>query len=276
MFIRGQTNVDFEYMYALSDNTPDLSDDVSFLDRTRGAYVGDVWMRDRVYRTTTKSRWIKRKGRRKKVKKNVKYTYTNFMDEFGPYVHEVREFDVKFDPAPVKSSFFYFSNDWQVVCPEYRADSHGAYFILANASRSNAIVQGDDAATFAEAGATVSQQLIVFGRNLVIAEDEEVEVRNEAQIRARGEIVAEIDSDWIQSESAAQAVANWIASHWANGADQLDVTVFGNPLFEIGDLVGIEFAAKNMTSVTHQYFITGVQTEFDSGITTQLTLQRKN
>lgn len=276
MFIRGQTNVDFEYFYALSDDTPELPDDVSFLDRVRGAFVGDIWMRDRMYRTTTKSRWVKRKGKKKKVKRNYKYTYTNFMDEFGPYVHEVREFDVKFDPAPVKSANLYFSNDWQVVCPVFRSDSHGAYFILANASRTNAVVQGDDDATFAIAGQSVPQQLIVFGRNLVVAEDEQVEVRNEAQIRARGEIIAEIDSDWIQSEGAAQSIADWIAAHWAGGSDQLELTVFGNPLFEIGDLVGIEFAQKNMTTVTHQYFITGVQTEFDAGITTSLTLQRKN
>lgn len=276
MFIRGNTNMDFEYFYALSGDEPELVDDVSFLDRTRGAYVGDVWQHDRVYRTGTRSRWVKRKGKKKKLVKNEKYKYANFMDEFGPYVHEVREFDVKFDPAPVKSANLYFTNDWQVVCPVFRSGSHGAYFILANASRNNAVVQGDDDFSFAAAGASVSQQLMVYGRNLVISEDEEIEVRNERQIRSRGEIISEIDSDWIQSEGAAQAVADWIAAHWANGADQLEVNVFGNVLFEVGDLVGIEFPDKSMTTSTHQYFVTGIETTFNSGIETSLTLQRKN
>lgn len=276
MFIRGQTNMDFEYIYALSGDEPELADDVSFLDRTRGAYVGNVWEKDRVYRQGTRSRWVKRKGKKKKLVRNEKYTYANFMDEFGPYVHEVREFDVKFDPAPVKSANLYFTNDWQVVCPVFRSGSHGAYFILANASRNNAVVQGDDDFSFAAAGESVPQQLLVMGRNLVVSEDEEIEVRNERQIRSRGEIIAEIDSDWIQNEGAAQAVADWIATHWSRGADQLEVSVFGNTLFEVGDVVGIEFPDKSMTSGTHQYFVTGIETEFNSGIETSVTLQRKN
>lgn len=275
MFIRGQTNMDFEYIYALSGDEPALADNASFLDRVRGGYVGNNWMNDRVFRMGTRRRFIKRKGKKPK-RKNQKYKYTNFMDEFGPYVHEVREFDVKFDPAPVKSSQLYFSNDWQVICPEYRANSHGAYFILANASRTNAVVHGTDDFSFAAAGASVDQQMMVFGRALVIGEDEEVEARNEDQIRARGEIVADIDSPWVQDEGAAQAVADWIAKHWSRGADQIDIEVFGNPLFELGDVVAVEYPVKGMTAETHQYYITGIDTEFDAGITTSLTLQRKN
>ena len=277
MFIRGQTNVDFEYFYAISEEEPWLSDNATWLNRVTGAFVGENWFRDRVYRTRQRTRWIKRKGKKKgKRKVNETYKYANFMDEFGPYVHEVREFDVKFDPAPVKSAFLYMSNDYGIVCPEFRSDSHGAYFILANASRRNEIAHGDDAMTFAAAGATVNQQLLVYGRALVIGEDEEVEVRNENLIRARGEIIAEIDSPWIQSESAAQAVADWIAAHWSNGADEYQVEVFGNPLFEVGDVVAIEFPAKGMTAATHQFFVTGIETDFESGISTTLTLQRKN
>lgn len=274
MFIRGQTSMDFEYIYAISEEEPELSDNATWLNRVNGAFVGDNWFKDRVYRTA--NRWVKRKGKKKKPPKNVKYEYANFMDEFGPYVHEVREFDVKFDPSPVKTAYLYMSNDFQIVCPVFRSNSDGAYFILANAARVNAIAHGDDDLTFAAAGATVSQQLLVYGRALVIAEDEEVEVRNEAQIRARGEIVAEIDSEWIQTEDAAQAIANWIAAHWAGGSDELQVEVFGNTLFEIGDLVAIDYTAKDMSPSTHQYFITGIDTDFDAGISTTLTLQRKN
>lgn len=276
MFIRGQTNADFEYFYAISEDEPYLSDDATFLNRVTGAYVGENWFKDRVYRQRTRSRWVKRKGKKKKVKKNVTYDYANFMDEFGPYVHEVREFDVKFDPAPVKTAFLYMSNDYGIVCPEFRSDSHGAYFILANASRRNEVAHGQDDMSFAAAGASVDQQLLVYGHALVIGEDEEVEVRNDDMVKARGEIVAEIDSPWLQSESAAQAVADWIAAHWSKGADQLNVEVFGNPLFELGDVVAIEHPAHGMTTGTHQYFVTGIETEFDSGVTTSLTLQRKN
>lgn len=277
MFIRGKTSMDFEYIYAVARDVRELPDDASVLNRVQGAYVGESWQKEWVYNTRTKRRWVKRKGKKKKFRKNVKYRKNlQFMDEFGPYVHEVREFDIKFDPAPVRQSRLYMTNDWSVVCPEYRADSFGAYFVLANASRANAVVQGEDSLSFAAAGATVNQQLLVYGRALVIGEQEEVEVRNEKQIRARGEIVAEIDSDWIQSEKAAQAVADWIAEHWANGADELQVEVFGNPLFEVGDVVAVEFPLKNMTAATHKYFVTSIRTQFNEGLSTELTLRRKN
>lgn len=274
MFIRGQTNMDFEYFYALTDDVPELVDDVSFLDRVRGNYVSNVWQNDIVSKTRTKSRWVKRKG--KKTKQNYEYKSTNFMDEFGPFVHEVREFDIKFDPAPVQFSKLYFTNDWQVVCPEFRSDAFGAYFILSNASRSNAVVSGSDDLSFAVAGASVDQQLLVYGRALVEAEEEKVEVRNEPAIRSRGEIVAEVDSRWLQSESAAQAVADWISAHWSTGADEIEVEVFGNPLFEVGDRVDVESLRHNMTAATHQYFVTNVETSFEAGIETHLTLRRKN
>lgn len=278
MWARGKTNVDYEYIYAISRNAKELPDEAGFTDKIRGAYMGDAWLREWVYSVREKTRWVKRKGKKKgKVKKNIKFRKNGqFFDEFGPYVHEVREFDVKFDPAPVAHSKLYFTNDWSMVCPVYRADAFGAYFILANASRVNAIASGEDTLTFAPAGATVNQQLLCYGLPLIFGDDEEVVVRNDAQVRARGEIIAEINSQWIQNEGAAQAVADWIAEHWANGADQLRVKAFGNTLFEIGDVVAIEYPSKNMTTATHQYFVTGVDTQFENGITTNLTLQRKN
>lgn len=277
MFMRGRSNVDYEYIYAIARNAPELPDEAGFQDKIRGGYVGDAWLREWVYSVRRKTRWVKRKGRKKKIRKNVKFKKNaQFFDEFGPYVHEVREFDVKFDPVPVAHSKLYFTNDWSMVCPEYRADAFGAYFILANAARVNAVASGEDDLSFAIAGSTVNQQLLVYGLPLVFGDDEEIVVRNEAQVRARGEIVAEINSQWIQNEGAARAVADWIAAHWANGADQLRVRAFGNTLFEIGDVVAVEYPTKNMTSATHQYFVTGIDTQFENGITTNLTLQRKN
>lgn len=277
MYIAGSTNVDYEYFYAVAREPNVKLDEPDFYDRVRGGYVGDAWNTEWVYEKKSKRRWVKRKGKKKKIKKNVKYKKNlQFFDEFGPYVHEVREYDVKFDPAPVAHSRLFLTNDQHAVCPEYRADAFGAYFIVANKTRTNAVVHGDDDLTFAISGETVSQQMVVIGRALVIADQEEVVVRNEDQIRSRGEIVAEIDSDWIQSEEAAQAVANWIGEHWSKGTDELTVSVFGNPLFEIGDLVSIDYPNKNMAPATHQYFVTRINTEFNEGLTTSLTLQRKN
>lgn len=278
MFIRGKSNMEVEYMYAVAREPREPVDDAGFYDRVRGGYVGDMWNREWVYNRKQKFRWIKRRGQKTKKKVPFKEWRENlqFFDDFGPYVHEVREFEVEFDPAPVEHSRLFITNEWSVVCPEYRSTAFGAYFILANTARQNATVSGEDSLTFATAGASVEQKLSIFGRAVVIGEQEEVEVRNEAQIRARGELEAEIDSEWIQSESAAREVANWIEAHWAKGASELSVNVFGNPLFEVGDLVEIEFPEKFYSKETHKYFVTRISNSFENGLSTELTLRRKN
>lgn len=281
MWIRGTTSLDFEYLYAVAREPAEPNDEAGFYDRVRGGYVGDKWAREWVYKnkTKTKTRYVKRKGRKKKkkIKTNVKFRKNlYFFDEFGPYVHEVREFDVKFDPSPVAHSRLMLTNEWDAVCAEYRANPFGAYFILASTSRNNAIISGADELTFAESGAVVDHQLRVYGRTVVISDQEEIEVRNEDRVRARGEIVAEVDSDWIQSEEAAQSVADWIADHWSTGADELTVEIFGNTLFEVGDVVSIAYSEKMMSPSTHRYFVTKIDTSFEGGLDTTLTLRRRN
>lgn len=65
-------------------------------------------------------------------------------------------------------------------------------------------------------------------------------------------------------------------NHWSLGVDQMDITVFGNPCYELGDIVDIDWPANNMTPSTHKYFIVGINTSFASGINTQLTVRRVN
>lgn len=269
MYVRGNTSMEVEYLYAIARNEPEPLDDTSFLNRITGAYEGKQWDREWTYKYKT----IRRRVKKKWVKEQVKWNQ-QFIDEFGPIVHEVREYEVKFDPAPVKHSKLYYTNDWSAIATEYRADAFSARFVVANAARENAVMNGDDSLSIG--GSTpIEQHLLVYGRALVVGEQEEVEARNDAQVKARGEIETEVSSDWIQSKAAAKALAKWIESHWGTGMDELSVEVFGNPLFELGDLVAVEYARKSMTTANNQYFVVGINTAFDSGVTTTLTLRRK-
>lgn len=271
MFIRGRTVIDYEYLYAIArGDEPEPGEDFSSFNRVTGLEEGNSLVKEWVFK------WRKRRRVKKKTIKQKHRFNQQYMDEFGPYVHEIREFDVKFDPAPVQHSKLYMSNDWNAMLLEYRANAFGAKFAIANTGRGHAILNGEDSSIASGTGETVAQQMFVFGRALVIGEQEEIIERNEQQIKARGEIVTEVSSDWIQTEGAAKALARWIKSHWSKGADEVTVEVFGNPLFEVGDLVAVEHSEKRMALNTHQYFVTSISTSFDAGIVTSLTLRRKN
>lgn len=267
VFVRGQSKASFEYLYGVNRTEQVDPDNTGWYDRVNGGYQSGQLDREFIYNYKT---GIPRIGRNT-TKKTIKYSQMYF-DEFGPIAHEVREMDVKFDPKPVLHSQLYMTNDWQAIAPEYRSTPFGAKFLLANTSRDNAVINGEDNLSFP--GNSVSQVLCIYGRVVTQADAAQVIVKSDSQIQRRGRIDTEISSQWIQTEAAAKALGDWITKHWAEAADEQTVEVFGNPMLEIGDVVGVEYVAKSMTTATHKYYVTSVSTSFDEGLATTLTLRR--
>ena len=114
----------------------------------------------------------------------------------------------------------------------------------------------------------------VLGRDLEISDEEKVTCKNEPAIRARGQIDVELSSDWIQSKAMADVLSTWMAKHWSLGVDNVTMVIFGNPLLEIGDVVGVSYTEKDMNTSTHKYYVVGTSTSFDTGLETTLTLRR--
>ncbi len=271
MFIRGINASEFEYLYAtVNGNYHDDVDDVSFFDRVRGGFTGGQWDRQAIYTIMGKANNSLMRSKYSQYLKNLYKQYT--FDDFGPYCHEVREMDVQFSKFPVDHSNLYFSNESQIYCPQYRSNPFGAQFMLVNASRDNAVFQGDDTLTFP--GNTVGQQALVYGRLVSQKDDAQYTVQNDAGIRANGVVEVDFDNKWIQSKAAAKALGDWVVTHWAGGADQIDIEIFGNALFTVGDLVSVNYPDKDMLPSTHKYFIIGVRQSWADGLKTSLTARR--
>jgi hypothetical protein len=167
----------------------------------------------------------------------------------------------------------YISNSDQVVCDEYFNDPFKAKFILANADLGNAIVNGEDTKTYG-ADNPVNQKMVITGRTIQRAEPKDYTVKNEQAIRARGEISLDFQSDWIQSESAAKALGDWIVNNWSQPCDEVEVTVHGNPLLQVGDVVAVNYPPKSLSASTHKYWVLAVEQQWDNGPTTALSLRR--
>jgi hypothetical protein len=270
MYAKGKTKVEYEFIYALNRTGAEPKDDFGFYDLKYGGVRGGMWERETNWQTRT--RWRKRK-RKKSVKEKYRWG-THVFDEFGSYIHEVREFAVKFDPAPVQYSTLFSTNNWYAAPVEYNSSPFEARFIIANVGRANAILHGEDSLSFGGTSRAVNQVLTVLGRDLEIAEDEKVNKKNAEAIRARGQVDVELSSEWIQSKDMAEDIATWMAQHWSNGVDEISVDIFGNPLIEIGDIVDITYPHLNMTPATHRYFVIGTSNSFSSGIETTLKLRR--
>jgi hypothetical protein len=265
MFIKGKTVADFEYLYGISKPGDDPPDDFSYLDKIETSYLGKQWDREWVYRWKTRTRRVKKKTLVSRYRVDQM-----FYDEFGPYVHEIRKFDVKFDPSPVQMSRLYSTNDWDSVPLEYNADPFGASFYIANTARGNIVLNGDDSKSFSNN--SVNQVLSVYGLPLMVKDGANVVSKNDDQIRRRGKIDSELSSDWIQSESMAQDIADWMNAHFSYGNDTVSVQIFGNPLIELCDVVHIKYPLK---FIDDDYFVVAVNNSWDSGIVTSLTCRRR-
>lgn len=268
MFARGNSSATYEYIYGIGTEIDLFTDEETFYDRIEDAYWGQQWYRDYVYETRRPTRRMKKRN----IKRQQRYNQ-RFMDEFGPIVHEIREFDVEFDTGgvPVLESKIFHTNERQAVVTEYTHDVSGARFIMANTSRDNAVVNGEDNLT-ALGEDTIEQKLFIYGRPVIQKDSEKIERIDEFAKRRRGEIETEYDSQWIQNEEAAESLADWLATHWTRSDSRLDLEAFGNPLIEIGDVVAVEY--KDMTAATHKYYVVGISTEYSEGLTTQFTLRR--
>jgi hypothetical protein len=83
-----------------------------------------------------------------------------------------------------------------------------------------------------------------------------------------------IDTESVQSESQAEAVASMISRSFSYQYKSIDVKIFGNPLIQIGDIVKFNFYSGKVTSGTNDYYIvTRVKHDFDQGLSTTLTIK---
>jgi len=90
----------------------------------------------------------------------------------------------------------------------------------------------------------------------------------------------EIDSEWIQSESQAKDIAEFIKINSAivkagktNDPVILDVEIFANPLVQLGDTVDISYPDLGLSYSSHSFIITSISQSFSNGISTSLRLQ---
>lgn len=264
LFARGHSSATFDYIYGINNLGIDPIDSESYYDRIEGAYRQNQLQKDWTFDTHRERRKIRRRWKKVLVRYKQRY-----VEEFGPMVHEIRKFDVKWTPElPVLESKLYFSNDSQAVCTEFSGDIKNGEFIMANISREDAVIHGEDERT-ALGNGTIDHKLFVYGRP-VIQKDARKETRSDDwAIRRRGLIETDYDSPWIQDYSEAKRFADWLVDHWSHSDTKLDVEVFGNPLIELTDVVEVHYK-----HISHLFYVIGISNSWENGISTNLQLRK--
>lgn len=83
-----------------------------------------------------------------------------------------------------------------------------------------------------------------------------------------------IDTQVIQSEAQAEAVASMISRSFSYQYKSINVKIFGNPLIQLGDVVKFNFySGKVISSQNDYYIVTRVSHNFDTGLSTEITIK---
>jgi hypothetical protein len=105
---------------------------------------------------------------------------------------------------------------------------------------------------------------------------DELQKKIKKSISKYGQIPMSIESEYLQSKSAAKDLVRWIAKYASLECERLELEVFGNPLIEPGDCCTLDLSPLDETGYngTQRFLVTRARHSFDNGYKTLLILRR--
>jgi hypothetical protein len=203
----------------------------------------------------------------KDVTQSIDFTPTSI-------AREVRIFDIDYQVIPVSSSQLIRNisviqggrNGQPLTVPgdaiamsTFMSDAGGAKFALMNAYSEPVFLNAstnNNASTFI-VGTPLEPKSLKYIKSAGVSNDQST---------------VNLQSDWIQSEQTARNILSAINSLLIMKKSSLDVEIFGNPLIQVGDIVGFRYEQKSID--LKNYLVIGAKIGYNNGITTSLKLRR--
>ena len=181
--------------------------------------------------------------------------------EFGTVAREIKKTKVYYDNAPAQPIKFSTGNNKFANVLGQRLQSFGAESYVINNTAT--IVPLDDS--------NFSSFYILGNR---IQRSGPIDYDTDRSENSENMESVIFNSSWIQSESAAKSLAEWIKGTVLNKGRSLEISLFGNPLLSAGDIVSIRYPILGMTEAkeaTQKYIITRCSIEYSNGLTTSVS-----
>jgi hypothetical protein len=188
--------------------------------------------------------------------KNFKFNNTAsnglFIDEFGPVIREIYKASPTYNQAfPVFSEA---SNPLAIVVSERLGHFSGDIYIFNSSSSTIALADGD------------GKEFAVWG--IAIANAGENIYETEKNIDGVTEFTT-FETNWIQSESSAKTLADFLSKQWSKSIRDVDMSIFGNPILQVGDIVTIKYTDRDLQG-TEKFVIRAISHSYGGGLETQI------
>jgi len=185
------------------------------------------------------------------------YKSKNIIEEFGSVVREIVRVKTKFDsrPAfPIKWSTG--SNKYAKIIGQTLSSFGGEAYVLNNTSTTIPLSDGAAASFYA------------FGNDIGKSGELEYSTDESDSYNFKEPII--FKSSWIQNENDVKSLANWIKDKVINRGAVVQMSVFGNPLLSVGDIVSVKYPYQGFSG-TEKLIITSISHTYNQGLETRIT-----
>lgn len=182
---------------------------------------------------------------------------SGFIEEFGSVARELRVLKTKYESRPAFPLYASTGINNFVKIIGQRLTSSGAEVYVLN--NSGTYIPLDD-----------SQYYSFYILGKYISQSGQLEyVDNTAGEYTSQEPVI-FESNWIQKNSDVVALGNWIKNVWSKKQMVLNMSVFGNPLLSVGDIIKVKYEYNNLTT-SQKFLITDINHSYNQGLETSIT-----
>ena len=181
----------------------------------------------------------------------------NSIEEFGSVVREILHVKTKFNsrPAlPIKWSTGV--NQYAKIIGQNKSSFGGEAYVLNNTSTTIPLSDGATASFYA------------LGND--IGQSGELEYSTEQPSEYNYKEPITFSSTWLQNQTDVKKLADWIKERAMNRSKIVDMSVFGNPTLEVGDIITIKYPHQNLAG-TEKLIITRVAHTYNEGLDTRVS-----
>jgi len=179
------------------------------------------------------------------------------VEEFGTVAREIRPYKFQYSNPPAVPIYATTGGNNQVTILSQQLTSHGAeLYVMNNSGTYIPLADGD------------TNSLWVVGKRIL--RTGEIEYIDDSAGKFSTPRPVIFNSSWLQNNQDVTTLANWIKTVWSKKQSIIKMSVTGNPLISVGDIVTIKYQYHGLDG-TQKFVVTSVEQSFDSGINTAIT-----
>lgn len=214
--------------------------------------------------------------------------YKSYMMQTNPSASGLNYYDVQYespaattvDVVPVKYLLVYQPSDYpadvayrqklrvlenaaQYSCPINTG--FRAKMMIANNSPMTVYLNRD-----ADSSVLMMVRLNLTTNQVIASSDEEIIEFNLDESNVAETV--QFNSEWVQSSDSAYSILNTISSAIDGFSVNLNISIFGNPLIQTGDIISLTYPIAGISN--QKYIVKEVSHQYENGLSTDLSLSR--